>query len=413
MLVLVVNCGSSSLKYQLFDMRDETILAKGLADRVSVGGGLQASLTHQPRGKAALHVETSMPDHTVAMAHVLDALTDPEHGVVSSLSEIGAVGHRVVHGGEAFAKSVLITPEVIRVIENCAELAPLHNPANLMGIRAAQKYLPNVPHVAVFDTAFHQTMPRRAWLYGLPYELYEKYGIRRYGFHGTSHYYVSQVAADFLETRGIPRREQKIITCHLGNGCSMAAVLAGQSVDTSMGFTPLEGLLMGTRCGDLDPAIIPFLMERLGMSTDEIDEYTNRRAGLLGVSGLSSDMRDIQAAAAAGNERAIAAIELFCYRVRKYIGAYAAVMGGVHALVFTAGIGENDADIRRRCVEGLEFLGLEIDPARNEAARAAEQVVDISADGSAARILVIPTNEELVIARDTAAIASQLPTAAS
>lgn len=413
MLVLVVNCGSSSLKYQLFDMRDGTILAKGLADRVSVAEGLQSALAHQPMAKDPVRIETPMPDHTVAMAHVLEALTHPIHGVVASLAEIGAVGHRVVHGGEAFAQSVLITPEVLKVIENCAELAPLHNPANLMGIRAAQKHLPDVPHVAVFDTAFHQTMPRRAWLYGLPYELYEKYGIRRYGFHGTSHLYVSQVAAEFLEACGITRQEQKIITCHLGNGCSMAAVLSGRSIDTSMGFTPLEGLVMGTRCGDLDPAIIPFLMERLGMSTDEIDEYTNRKAGLLGVSGVSSDMRDVWAAAQAGNDRAVAAIELFCYRVRKYIGAYAAAMGGVHAVVFTAGIGENNPEVRRLCVEGLEFLGIKIDPERNQAAAKGEPVVDVSAPDAAARVLVIPTNEELVIARDTVAIVSQTATAAS
>jgi len=411
-LVLVINCGSSSLKYQLFDMRDETILAKGLAERVSVGGGSQAALTHQPAAKAPVRLEAPMPDHAAAMAHVLDALTHPAHGVVDSMSEIAAVGHRVVHGGEAFAESVLITPDVLRAIEACAELAPLHNPANLMGIRAAQRHLPSVPHVAVFDTAFHQTMPRRAWLYGLPYELYENHGIRRYGFHGTSHLYVSRVAADFLEKRGVPRQEQKIITCHLGNGCSMAAILAGQSIDTSMGFTPLEGLLMGTRCGDLDPAIVPFLMEKLHMSTDEVEEYTNRKAGLLGVSGISSDMRDVQAAAASGNDRAIAAVELFCYRVRKYIGAYAAALGGVHAVVFTAGIGENDPDVRRRCVEGLEFLGLKIDLQRNQAPPTAEPVADISAPDATARILVIPTNEELVIARDTAAIASRLPASA-
>lgn len=412
MLVLVVNCGSSSLKYQLFDMREEVVLAKGLADRVSVGDGLQAALAHQPMAKDPVRIETPMPDHTVAMAHVLEALTHPIHGVVESLGQIGAVGHRVVHGGEAFAQSVLITPEVLQVIENCAGLAPLHNPANLMGIRAAQKHLPDVPHVAVFDTAFHQTMPRRAWLYGLPYELYEKYGIRRYGFHGTSHLYVSQVAAEFLEARGIPRHEQKLVTCHLGNGCSMAAVLAGRSIDTSMGFTPLEGLLMGTRCGDLDPAIIPFLMERLGMSPDEIDEYTNRKAGLLGVSGVSSDMRDIWAAAEAGNDRAIAAIEVFCYRVRKYIGAYAAAMGGVHAVVFTAGIGENNPEVRRLCVEGLEFLGIRIDPERNQTAAKGEPVVDVSAPDADARVLVIPTNEELVIARDTVAIVSETATTA-
>ncbi|MCX7598486.1 MAG: acetate kinase [Armatimonadetes bacterium] len=407
MLVLVVNCGSSSLKYQLFDMRDETILAKGLAERVSVAGGRDAVLTHQPAATPELRVEAPMADHSVAVALVLDALTHPVHGVVESLAQIGAVGHRVVHGGEAFARSVLITPEVLQAIERCAELAPLHNPANLMGIRAAQRHLPHVPHVAVFDTAFHQTMPRRAWLYGLPYELYEKYGIRRYGFHGTSHLYVSQIAGEFLESRGIPRQEQKIITCHLGNGCSMAAVLAGQSIDTSMGFTPLEGLLMGTRCGDLDPAIIPFLMERLGMTTDEVEEYTNRKAGLLGVSGVSSDMRDISAAAAAGNDRAVAAIELFCYRVRKYIGAYAAAMGGVHAVVFTAGIGENNPEVRRRCVEGLEFLGIKIDPERNQATPKGEPAVDISAPDATAHVLVIPTNEELLIARDTAAIVSQ------
>ena len=404
MKVLVINCGSSSLKYELFETETEKSLASGICERVGVGGGADASLTHRPAGREKLEKAVAMPDHAAAFGVMIEALTDPVHGVISSLEEIDAVGHRVVHGGEHFAESVIIDDEVIQVIEQCAELAPLHNPANLIGIRAAQQHLPDVPHVAVFDTAFHQTMPRRAWLYGLPYEIYEQYGVRRYGFHGTSHRYVAGVAAEILEERGIAREQHRAVTCHLGNGCSVTAVLGGKSIDTSMGFTPLEGLLMGTRCGDLDPAVVPYLMERLGLDTNGIDELMNKRSGLLGVSGVSNDMRDVQQAAAEGNERAQAAVELFCYRVRKYIGAYAAAMGGIDAVVFTAGIGENDPLVRSKSVEGLEFLGLAIDEEKNRALRIEGKAADISAESARARVLVIPTDEELMIARDTAAL---------
>ncbi len=408
MKVLVINCGSSSVKYQLLDMTDESTMAEGIADRVAVMGGRDAVLKHRRPGAEEVQIAAEMPDHSVALRYIFEALTHREHGVIKSLSEINAVGHRVVHGGERFAESVLIDEEVIKAIEEHAELAPLHNPPNLIGIRACQEHLPNVPHVAVFDTAFHQTMPEHAYLYGLPYELYEKYGVRRYGFHGTSHRYVSMIAAELLEKRGIPREQQRIVTCHLGNGCSMAAVKGGKSVDTTMGFTPLEGLLMGTRCGDLDPALVPFLMERLDMSPEEIDQYLNKKCGLLGVSGVSSDMRDVKAAALQGNRRAQIALEIFCYRVRKYVGAYAAVMGGLDAIVFTAGIGENEPLVRTKVVEGLEFLGAKIDEDKNHDDAIRGQVADISAEDAKVRVFVIPTDEELMIARDTVAIVQRL-----
>ena len=404
MKVLVINCGSSSLKYELFETQPEQSLASGICERVGVGDGADALLHHRPAGGPEIEKRHPMSDHAAAFAVMVDALTDPTHGVISRLEDIDAVGHRVVHGGEHFSQSVLIDDQVIAAIEQCAELAPLHNPANLTGIRAAMQHLPHVPHVAVFDTAFHQTMPRRAWLYGLPYDVYERYGVRRYGFHGTSHRYVAGVAAEVLAARGIPRERQRVVTCHLGNGCSVAAVLGGQSIDTSMGFTPLEGLLMGTRCGDIDPAVVPYLMERLGLDPDGIDELMNKRSGLLGVSGVSNDMRDVQKAAAEGNDRARAAVELFCYRVRKYIGAYAAAMGGIDAVVFTAGIGENDPLVRSKSLEGLEFLGLAIDEAKNQRPDFASGAADISTADAAARVLVIPTDEELMIARDTAAL---------
>lgn len=409
MIVLVVNCGSSSVKYQLFDMTTENSLAEGIAERVGVAGGDNAVLHHQPADAAHLDLAASMPDHRTALSLVIEALTHPDHGVIRKLEDIAAVGHRVVHGGEKFTQSVLITPEVIQVIEEYCELAPLHNPANLTGIKACQQLLPDVPHVAVFDTAFHQNMPPHAYLYGLPYDLYERRAVRRYGFHGTSHRYVSAVATELLARRGIPPEKQRIVTCHLGNGCSMAAVKAGRSIDTTMGFTPLEGLLMGTRCGDLDPALVLFLMERLGLDTDAMDEMLNSRSGLLGVSGVSSDMRDVRAAARSGNERAQLAIDIFCYRVRKYIGAYAAAMGGIDAVVFTAGIGENDPVIRSKCVEGLSFLGIEVDEQRNSDPSIRGQVADISAPHATARVLVIPTDEELMIARDTVAVVTEYP----
>ena len=404
MIVLVINCGSSSLKYRVFSMTTEKLLASGLANRVGISGGGEASLKHRPAGNSDYVTQVQMPDHTAAMRHVLAALTDPEHGVIGSLSEIKAIGHRVVHGGEQFTESVLIDDDVIAGIEDFSELAPLHNPPNLMGIRACEAALPGVPQVAVFDTAFHQTMPRRAYLYGLPYDLYEEGHLRRYGFHGTSHRYVSLRAERLLAEQGIPLAEQKIVTCHIGNGCSMAAVKAGKSVDTTMGHTPLEGLLMGTRCGDLDPAIVPFLMDMRGLERPQIDELLNKRSGLLGVSGVSSDMRDVKAAALDGNAQAQAAVELFCYRIQKYIGSYAAAMGGVDAIVFTAGIGENEPMVRERSTAELGFLGVTLDTAKNLDGSLRGQEVDISTADSRVRIYVIPTDEELMIARDTAAL---------
>ncbi|MFP3904097.1 MAG: acetate/propionate family kinase [Armatimonadota bacterium] len=408
MIVLVVNCGSSSLKYELFDTDAEQPLAGGLAERVGVNGGDEAVLEHEAADADEIVREMPMPDHEVALGAVLDILADDEVGVIDSLDAIEAVGHRVVHGGEKFTESVLIDDEVIAAIDEFSELAPLHNPPNLTGIRACQKRLPGVPQVAVFDTAFHQTLQPRAYLYGLPYEIYEEHGVRRYGFHGTSHRYVTQVATRRLqEDHGIPPGDQKIITCHLGNGCSMAAVDGGSSIDTTLGFTPLEGLLMGTRCGDLDPAIVYFLMEKLDLDTTELDRILNKESGLLGVSGVSSDMRDVKAAAREGNARAQAALDLFCYRVRKYIGAYAAVLEGLHAIVFTAGIGENEPLIRAKSLEGLELMGIKEDVAKNEAVRKLPEGEDIATDDSDVRIYVIPTDEELMIARDTARVVQQ------
>ncbi len=402
MIVLVVNCGSSSLKYELFDVETEKSLASGIADRVGINGGNQAIFKHRVPGCSEIERQQPIPDHQVALGLVLEALTDDECGVISTLDQIGAIGHRVVHGGEKFSQSVIIDDDVISAIEQVAELAPLHNPANLMGINACTKRLPEVTQVAVFDTAFHQTMERKAFLYGLPYALYEEYGIRRYGFHGTSHRYVSLVAGRRLSAIGIPVEQHKIVTTHLGNGSSMAAVKAGRSIDTTMGLTPLEGLLMGTRCGDLDPAIVPYLDQKLHLSPSEVDNLLNTKSGLLGVSGVSSDMRDVKAAAAAGNQRAQAAIEILCYRVKKYVGAYAAALGGLDAVVFTAGIGENEPLIREKSVEGLEYLGIEIDRDKNYAAESEPEGIDISNPEAAVRVYVIPTNEELMLARDTA-----------
>jgi acetate kinase len=351
-------------------------------------------------------IQVAMPDHRVAIGKVVDLLLSPEHGALSSLDEIAAVGHRVVHGGERFAASVRIDDEVTAVVEKCCDLAPLHNPPNLVGIRACQELMPDTSQVAVFDTAFHQSVPRQAYLYGLPYEYYERYGIRRYGFHGTSHRYVTLEATRYLSSRGIAPEDQKIVTCHLGNGCSMAAVSGGRSIDTTMGFTPLEGLLMGTRCGDIDAAVPLFLMEQEGLGPEDMDQLLNKRSGLRGVSGVSNDLRDVSAAAAGGNDRAAAAIEVFCYRVRKYTGGFAAALGGLHALVFTAGIGEHSAQVRGAACADLGFLGLRIDPARNDAARGPDACTDISTDDAPARVLVIPTNEELMIARDTRQVIS-------
>jgi len=404
MKLLVINCGSSSVKFQLLEMDGEVVLAKGLADRVGIGGGREATLSYEARGRAPVRLAQPMPDHLTALSLIAETLLHAEHGVLTSLTEIRAVGHRVVHGGEQFHASALLDDAVLAAVRACSDLAPLHNPANLQGIEAAQRLLPGVPQVAVFDTAFHQTMPRRAYLYAIPYELYAERRLRRYGFHGTSHRFVSGVATELLAARGVAPAQQAIITCHLGNGCSMAAVQGGTVVDTSMGLTPLEGLVMGTRSGDVDPAIVWYIQEALGIDTDEIDVLLNQRSGLLGVSGVSSDMRDVLAAAQEGNQRAATALDLYTYRIRKYIGAYAAAMGRLHAVIFTAGVGENSPDIRARCLAGLELLGLEVDPARNTAAVGLAAPVDIAPDASPGRVLVIPTNEELLIARDTAAI---------
>jgi len=399
MKVLVVNAGSSSLKYQLFDMAREQLMAKGEAQRVGIMGVEMPVLTQQVPGHDSYTLQAEMPDHRIALQRAISALTDPVHGVISDLTEIGAVGHRVVHGGEAFSHSVPIDDEVIGAIRQCAGLAPLHNPSNLSGIEACRQLMPGVPQVAVFDTAFHATLPKHAYLYAIPYEWYEQFKARRYGFHGTSHLYVSQRAAALLAAQG--RAADKIITCHLGNGSSITAVRGGKSVDTSMGMTPVEGLVMGTRCGDIDPALVVFLARWMNADIDEVDQWLNKKSGLLGLSGVGSDMRDVLQAASEGNERALWAIEVFCYRARKYIGAYAAAMGGLDALVFTAGIGEHASLIRAKICEGLEFLGVYLDPEKNASGRGER---DISADQARVRTLVIPTNEELVIARETLAV---------
>lgn len=393
--ILVINCGSSSLKYQLIDMTNEAVLAKGLAERIGIEG---SRIKHKPAGKEDVVIEKPMENHKVVLEIVLNALIDPNHGSIKSMDEISAVGHRVVHGGEKFAESVLIDDEVMKAINECIDLAPLHNPPNIMGIQACKELMPNTPMVAVFDTAFHQTMPKSSYVYPLPYELYEKYAVRRYGFHGTSHRYVSQRAAEIL---GKDIKDINIITCHLGNGASLAAIKGGESIDTSMGFTPLEGLAMGTRSGDIDPAIISFVMDKENMDINAINNLLNKKSGVLGISGVSSDFRDIEEAAASGNERAQLALDIFNNRVVKYIGAYTALMGGVDAIVFTAGLGENSADTRKAICEGFNFLGIQIDAEKNNV-RGKETV--ISTDNSKVKVLVVPTNEELMIARDTKAL---------
>ena len=392
MNILVINCGSSSLKYQLINSDSEAVLAKGLCERIGIDGSV---LTHTPAGKDKVRIETPMPNHTVAVQLVIDALTNAEHGVIKSLDEIGAVGHRVVHGGEKFASSVVITDEVMKAIEERNDLAPLHNPANLIGINSCKEIMPNVPMVAVFDTAFHQTMPEKAYLYGLPYEYYEKYKVRRYGFHGTSHDYVSARAAQLL---GKKREELKIIVCHLGNGASVSAVDHGKCVDTSMGLTPLEGLIMGTRSGDMDPAICDFICQKEGLTSAEMNTVLNKKSGVLGMSGISSDFRDVEAAANEGNHQAAAALDAFYYRVAKYIGAYTAAMNGVDAIAFTAGVGENNIGGRAEICKYLGYLGTEIDSDKNNV-RGEERI--ISKDGSKVTLMAIPTNEELAIARQT------------
>jgi len=394
MKVLVINCGSSSLKYQLIDSESEKALAVGLCERIGIDGRLK----HTPDGKDTVILDNPLPNHEVAVQAVIDALTDKEYGVIASLSEIDAVGHRVVHGGEKFASSVVITPEVIEGIKSVSDLAPLHNPANLIGIDACQKLMPGVPEVAVFDTAFHQTMPKKAYLYGLPFQYYDDYKIRRYGFHGTSHSYVSKRAIDIA---GLDPNNSKVIVCHLGNGASISAVLNGKSVDTSMGLTPLEGLIMGTRSGDMDPAIMEYIAKKEGISLEEVMTILNKKSGVFGMSGVSSDFRDLTKAVSEGNAHAEEALDGFIYRVAKYVGSYIAAMNGVDAIAFTAGVGENDKVVRRKVCDYLGFLGITIDEEKN-AIRGQELV--ITTPDSKVKVLVIPTNEELAIARETVAL---------
>lgn len=397
MKILVLNCGSSSLKYQLFNMDDESVMAKGLVEKIGLG---DSELTHQPQGKDKIKISADIPNHGVAIEMVVAALLDKEHGVISDMREIDAVGHRIVHGAQMFSASCIIDDKALADLETVSELAPLHNPPSILGIRACCEKIPGVPMVGVFDTAFHQTMPAANYLYGLPYEYYEKYKIRRYGFHGTSHRFVSARCAELLG-----RNDAKIITCHLGNGSSLAAVDHGKVVDTSMGFTPLAGVLMGTRSGDIDPAIVTYVMEKEGLDTAAMNAVLNKKSGLLGISGVSSDMRYVEDAADQGNERAKIALEVFRKTVVSFIGAYAAEMNGVDAIVFTAGIGENSALERAAICANLTYLGVDFDAAANDC-RGKE--VEISKPGSKVRVFVIPTNEELMIARDTKALAESV-----
>ncbi|HOP93260.1 MAG TPA: acetate kinase [Acetivibrio thermocellus] len=399
MNILVINTGSSSLKYQLIDMTNESVLAKGVCDRI----GLEHSfLKHTKTGGETVVIEKDLYNHKLAIQEVISALTDEKIGVIKSMSEISAVGHRIVHGGEKFKESAIIDEDVMKAIRDCVELAPLHNPSNIIGIEACKQILPDVPMVAVFDTAFHQTMPRHAYIYALPYEIYEKYKLRKYGFHGTSHKYVVHRAAQML---GKPIESLKLITCHLGNGASICAVKGGKSVDTSMGFTPLQGLCMGTRSGNVDPAVITYLMEKEKMNINDINNFLNKKSGVLGISGVSSDFRDVQDAAEKGDDRAQLALDIFCYGVRKYIGKYIAVLNGVDAVVFTAGIGENNAYIRREVLKDMDFFGIKIDLDKNEVKG---KEADISAPDAKVKTLVIPTNEELEIARETLRLVKNL-----
>ena len=395
MNILVINAGSSSLKYQLIEMNGTKVIAKGEVERIGIEGSL---LSHKPIGKDKVKIQQPMKSHTDAIELVLHALTDEEHGVIASMDEINAVGHRVVHGAEQFSGSVIIDDNVLAAIKECAELAPLHNPANLMGIQACKSIMPDVPMVGVFDTAFHQTMPKQAFLYGLSYEAYEKFRVRRYGFHGTSHKFV---AYRYAEITGKNIEDLKLVTCHLGNGSSVCAVDGGKSVDTSMGFTPLEGLVMGTRSGDIDPAIVPYLMDKMKMDLEQTITYLNKKCGVWGLSGVSSDFRDLWDAQEAGNERAEIALRVFCQKLKKTIGAYIAVMGGVDAIIFTAGIGENDFLVREWAVEGFQFIGATIDKDKNlEFHHVRGQDVKLSTEDSGVEIWCIPTNEELAIAKE-------------
>jgi len=394
MNILIINCGSSSLKFQLINSEAEKVLAKGVCERIGIDG----MLVYQPEGGEKTKMEKPMPTHLEAIQYVVEALTDATTGVIKSLDEIGAVGHRIVHGGEKFTTSARITEEVIKAVEECNDLAPLHNPANLIGIEACGKLMPNTPMVGVFDTAFHQTMPRAAYMYGLPYEYYEKYRVRRYGFHGTSHSFVSKRAAEILDK---PYDQVRSIVCHLGNGSSVCAILNGKSVDTSMGLTPLEGLAMGTRSGDVDPAIIDFIATKKGMTIEQVLSVLNKESGMLGLSGVSSDFRDLWDAADAGNEKAQIALDVFCYRVAKYIGAYAAAMNGVDIIAFTAGIGENDHGVREKVMEYLGYLGIELNLEANKA-RGTETL--LTTPESKVKVYIIPTDEELAIARETVTV---------
>ncbi len=393
MKTLVINCGSSSLKYQLIDMSTEECMVQGLVERIGIEGSV---LTQKVEGKDKYVINTEIKNHKDAIKLVLEALIDPVHGVIKSMDEISAVGHRVVHGGEKYSDSVLINDKVLQSIKDCIVLAPLHNPPNIIGIEACKELMPNTPMVAVFDTAFHQTMPKHSYICPLPYDLYKKYGIRKYGFHGTSHKYVSNKVAEVM---GKDLKDLKIVTCHLGNGCSLAAVKNGKSVDTSMGFTPLAGVMMGTRSGSIDPSVISFLIEQHGYTIEEVDELLNKKSGVLGISGVSSDFRDVLAAGEAGNERAKLALEIFYYKVRTQIAAYAGAMGGIDVIVFTAGIGENSSITRKEILKGLEFFGLELNEENNEIRG---KIQEISTEDSRVKVYVVPTNEELMIARDTA-----------
>lgn len=393
MKILVLNCGSSSIKYQLFDIESKEVIAKGGIEKIGLEGSfIKFTL---PNGEKET-ITTAIPEHTTGVRLIIDLLTSDKYGVVKSIEEIDAVGHRMVHGGEKFSASTLLTPEVLETFEACNDLAPLHNPANLKGVNAVKEVAPDMPQVGVFDTAFHQTMPDYAYMYAVPYELYEKYGVRRYGFHGTSHRYITKRA---LEMLGIPAEGSKIITCHIGNGGSCAAVKDGKSIDTSMGLTPLAGLMMGTRSGDIDPGAIPFIMDKMGLDAQGISDLLNKKSGVLGISGVSSDMREVKAAAEAGNKRAELANTMYFYRIKKYIGEYAAAMGGVDVIIFAGGVGENQADCRETVLEGLEFMGVELDKEVNARTRGEEAI--LSTPTSKVKVLLIPTDEELMIASDT------------
>lgn len=396
MKILVLNCGSSSIKYALYDMDSKTVMTSGGAERVGLDGAFVKVKLANGDKRQIMH---DIPEHTEGVKFIFSLLTDPEIGVIKDLKEIDAVGHRMVHGGEKFNKSVVLNDEVLKVFEECNDLAPLHNPANLKGVKAVQELMPGLPQVGVFDTAFHQTMPDYAYMYAVPYELYEKYGVRRYGFHGTSHRYVSQRVCDFL---GVKAEDKKVITCHIGNGGSVAAVDGGKCVDTTMGLTPLEGVMMGTRSGDIDGGAVAFIQKKLGLDADGISDLLNKKSGVLGISGISSDMREIDAAAESGDPKAVLALAMYNYRIKKYIGAYAAAMGGVDIVVFTAGVGENQSSMRAEVCRNMEWMGIKLDEEKNKTVRGVEAV--ISAPDSKVTVVVIPTDEELMIASDTMAL---------